>query len=607
MSFYQIWTRSFCDGNGDGIGDLYGVYDKLPYIKSLGVDGIWFSPIYPSPNADYGYDISDYKNIHPDYGTLEQFKRVLDRAHELGLKVLLDLVINHTSDEHPWFIESCKGKDNPYSDYYIWRDPRFKGEEKLPPNNWYSQFEGLAWEYNEQREQYYLHVFARKQPDLNMDNPKVRKEVESIMRFWLDMGVDGFREDVINFISKVPDLPNGWSFVPAINGLPFYKDGPNLHKYLEQFREVAREYGAIQIGEAPFTTVETALTYIGGRRRVLDMLIQFDTMFADCFMTDRKWQYGLQGKAWFALYLENHDHPRVVNRYGSLKYWKESGSMLAACYILQRGTPFLYQGQELGMTNLALNSIDKYNDVAAKNAYNTFFLKDSPARRLERIHVSTRDSARTPVQWTGGPNAGFTTGKPWFYVNPNYTYINAEAESKDPLSILNFYRRCLRLRKRSRTLLFGTYREYYPWSKRLFMYERMIKAHPAGGAAAGRAGRAAGGANRAAAAGLAAGRAGRAAYAGDRRAAVGKVKPERILVICSFSSEEFSYRFPRSYRDSKGELLLDNYISEEEMESVRSAQGAAGDGSEGAAAGENSGRAGVPGHLLPYEVQVWRF
>ena len=352
------------------------------------------------------------------------------------------------------------------------------------------------------------------------------------------------------------------------------------------------------------------------------MLIQFDTMFADCFMTEyvyhgfwlrefkrafRKWQYGLQGKAWFALYLENHDHPRVVNRYGSLKYWKESGSMLAACYILQRGTPFLYQGQELGMTNLALNSIDKYNDVAAKNAYNTFFLKDSPARRLERIHVSTRDSARTPVQWTGGPNAGFTTGKPWFYVNPNYTYINAEAESKDPLSILNFYRRCLRLRKRSRTLLFGTYREYYPWSKRLFMYERMIKAHPAGGAAAGRAGRAAGGANRAAAAGLAAGRAGRAAYAGDRRAAVGKVKPERILVICSFSSEEFSYRFPRSYRDSKGELLLDNYISEEEMESVRSAQGAAGDGYEGAASGENSGRAGFAGHLLPYEVQVWRF
>ena len=547
MSFYQIWIRSFCDGNGDGIGDLYGVYDKLEYIKKLGVDGIWFSPIYPSPNADYGYDISDYKNIHPDYGTLEQFKKVLDRAHELGLKVLLDLVINHTSDEHPWFIESCKGgKDNPYGDYYIWREPRFKGEEKLPPNNWYSQFEGIAWEYNEQREQYYLHVFAKKQPDLNMDNPKVREEVKSIMRFWLDMGVDGFREDVINFISKNPDMPDGWSFVPAINGLPFYKDGPNLHKYLEEFRQVAREYGAVQ------------LTYIGGRKRVLDMLIQFDTMFADCFMTEyiyhgfrlrklksafRRWQYSLQGKAWFALYLENHDHPRVVSRYGNLRWWKESGSMLAACYILQRGTPFLYQGQELGMTNIALNSIDKYIDVAAKNAYNTFFLKDSVERRLERIHVSTRDSARTPVQWTDGKNAGFTTGKPWFYVNPNYSFINAEAEDKDPHSILNFYRRCLALRKHSRTLLFGTYREYFPQSSKIFMYERKYTDKANG-------------------------------------------LEERILVVCSFDAHDRSYRMPRGYNYKKGRLILDNYISEEEMRAGETAQ---------------------PCALKPYEVQVWKF
>ena len=558
MSFYQIWIRSFCDGNGDGIGDLYGVYDKLEYIKSLGVDGIWFSPIYPSPNADYGYDISDYKNIHPEYGTLDQFKKVLDRAHELGLKVLLDLVINHTSDEHPWFIESCKGKDNPYSDYYIWRDPRFKGEEKLPPNNWYSQFEGIAWEYNEQREQYYLHVFAKKQPDLNMDNPKVRGEVRSIMRFWLDMGVDGFREDVINFISKNPDMPDGWSFVPAINGLPFYKDGPNLHAYLKEFREVAKEYGAVQIGEAPFTSVKTALTYIGGRDRVLDMLIQFDTMFADCFMTEyiyhgfrlrklkrafRRWQYGLQGKAWFALYLENHDHPRVVSRYGNLRFWKESGSMLAACYILQRGTPFLYQGQELGMTNIALNSIDKYIDVAAKNAYNSFFLKDPVARRLERIHVSTRDSSRTPLQWTDGPNAGFTTGKPWFYVNPNYSFINAQQEDRDPLSILNFYRRCLSLRKRSKTLLWGTYREYFRRSSRIFMYERKY---------------------------------------------VDKEKgfEERILVICSFCTKELSYRMPRGYNSAKGRLILDNYIPEEETEEASQE---------------------LAGKLRPYEAQVWKF
>jgi len=314
----------------------------------------------------------------------------------------------------------------------------------------------------------------------------------------------------------------------------------------------------VQIGEAPFTSVKTALTYIGGRKRVLDMLIQFDTMFADCFMTEyiyhgfrlrklksafRRWQYGLQGKAWFALYLENHDHPRVVSRYGNLRWWKESGSMLAACYILQRGTPFLYQGQELGMTNIALNSIDKYIDVAAKNAYNTFFLKDSVERRLERIHVSTRDSARTPVQWTDGKNAGFTTGKPWFYVNPNYSFINAEAEDKDPHSILNFYRRCLALRKHSRTLLFGTYREYFPQSSKIFMYERKYTDTANG-------------------------------------------LEERILVVCSFDAHDRFYRMPRGYNYKKGRLILDNYISEEEMRAGETAQ---------------------PCALKPYEVQVWKF
>ena len=636
MSFYQIWIRSFCDGNGDGIGDLYGVYDKLEYIRDLGVDGIWFSPIYPSPNADYGYDISDYKNIHPDYGTLDQFKRVLDKAHALGLRVLLDLVINHTSDEHPWFIESCKGKDNPYSDYYIWRDPvwidrkkedpgnnrkgqaappaggpagKRKKRDRRPPNNWFSQFEGLAWEYKEQRGQYYLHIFARKQPDLNMDNPKVREEVKSIMRFWLDLGVDGFREDVINFISKDPRLPDGLSFIPAINGLPFYKDGPNLHRYLEEFRQTALDYGAVQIGEAPFTGVKKACTYIAGKDRVLDMMISFDAMMADCFMTEyihhrfllrklkrafSRWQYGLQGReegtwilpgqreekkarqqagshpcmAWNALYLENHDHPRVIDRYGSLRFWRESGTMLAAAYIFQRGTPFVYQGQELGMTNIALNSIDKYLDVAAKNAYHSFHLREPVHRRLQRIHVSTRDSARTPVQWSAGPGAGFTTGKPWFYINPNHETINAEAEEKDPDSILHFYRRCLRLRKSSETLLWGSYREYAPLHRKLFMYER--------------------------------------SYRG-----------ERILVICSFSERTLTFCLPASCRHRrrrahagkafahvslkapvppdvmageggkeglKRELLLDNYPCE-----------------------ETAVWKGRTGTLRPYEVQVWRF
>ena len=523
-SFYQIWIRSFKDGNGDGIGDLAGVLEKLPYIKSLGVDGVWFSPIYPSPNADYGYDISDYRNIHPDYGTLEDFKRVLDKAHELGLWVIMDLVINHTSDEHPWFIESMKGKDNPYSDYYIWRDPKLIEGKMLPPNNWFSQFEGLAWEYCESRNQYYLHVFARKQPDLNMDNPRVREEVKAIMRFWLDMGVDGFREDVITYISKQEGLPDGLSFLPAINGLPFYKDGPHIMEYLREFREVAKEYGAVQIGEAPMTPVKTALSYMAGDNRVLDMMIQFDTMMADCFLTEyvyhkftlrklkrafSKWQYALEGKAWNALYLENHDHPRVVNRYGSLKFWKESAKMLAACYILQKGTPFIYQGQEIGMTNIRLASIDQYLDVASKNAYHSFHLREKVEMRLRRIHVSSRDSARTPVQWNREKNAGFTTGEPWFFVNQDYKRINVEAEEQDPGSILNFYRKCLALRKSSETLIWGKYREYFPLSSRIYMYER--------------------------------------SYEG-----------ERILVICSFSKNEERFRFPKGY-NGPGELLLDNY------------------------------------------------
>ena len=542
-SFYQVWIQCFKDGNGDGIGDLAGVLEKLPYIKSLGVDGIWFSPIYPSPNADYGYDISDYRNIHPDYGTLDDFKKVLDKAHELGLWVIMDLVINHTSDEHPWFVESCKSKDNPYSDYYIWRDPKWVEGKMLPPNNWFSQFEGLAWEYCESRQQYYLHVFARKQPDLNMDNPKVREEVKSIMRFWLDMGVDGFREDVITYISKQEGLPDGISFLPAINGLPFYKDGPHIMEYLAEFREVAKEYGAVQIGEAPMTPVKTALSYMAGDNRVLDMMIQFDTMMADCFLTEyvyhkftlrklkrafSKWQYALEGKAWNALYLENHDHPRVINRYGSLKFWKESAKMLAACYILQKGTPFIYQGQEIGMTNIRLASIDQYLDVASKNAYHSFHLREKVEMRLRRIHVSSRDSARTPVQWNREKNAGFTTGEPWFFVNQDYKRINVEAEEQDPGSILNFYRKCLALRKSSETLIWGKYREHFPMSSRLYMYER--------------------------------------SYEG-----------ERVLVVCSFSKNEVRIRLPKGY-EGPGELMLSNY--------------------------ERAGRDNV---LRPYEVRVLRY
>ncbi len=516
MSFYQIWVRSFADGNGDGIGDLYGVYDKLEYVKSLGVDGIWFSPIYPSPNADYGYDISDYRDIHPDFGDLDQFKKVLSKAHELGLKVIMDLVVNHTSDEHPWFIESRKGKDNPYSDYYIWRDK---------PNNWDSLFEGKAWEYDETRGQYYLHIFAKKQPDLNMDNPKVREEVKGIMRFWLDMGVDGFREDVINFISKKEGLPNGLPFLPAVNGMPYYKDGPHIHEYMAEFREVCDGYDCFQLGEGPMTTVKSAMKYLTGPTKSLDMMFSFDHMMADCFYTEymhrpfslrklkkafSKWQYALDGKGWNALYLENHDHPRIISRYGSDHFWWESGTMLAASYIFQQGTPFIYQGQEIGMTNIHLMSIDQYVDVSSKTNYYTYHLKEDPERRLHRIHLSSRDSARTPMQWDNTENAGFSTVRPWFYVNKNYKKINVAAEEADEYSILNFYRKCLKLRKESNTLIFGRYKEYFPRDKSLYVYER----------------------------------------------ALGN---EVYVIVCSFSRLPVKLRLPDKYPESEGELVLCNY------------------------------------------------
>ncbi len=568
MSFYQIWIRSFADGNGDGIGDLYGVYDKLSYIKSLGVDGIWFSPIYPSPNADFGYDISDYRDIHPDYGTLDQFKRVLNKAHELGLKVIMDLVVNHTSDEHPWFIESRKGKDNPYSDYYIWRDK---------PNNWDSLFEGKAWEFDRERGQYYLHIFAKKQPDLNMDNPKVRQEVKDIMRFWLDMGVDGFREDVINFISKKEGLPDGLPILPAAKGMSHYKDGPHIHEYLAEFRKVCDEYDCFQLGEGPMTTVRSARKYLTGPTKSLDMLFSFDHMMADCFYTEymhrpfslvklkkafTKWQKALEGKGWNALYLENHDHPRIISRYGSEHFHRESGTMLAASYIFQKGTPFIYQGQEIGMTNIKLMSIDQYVDVSSITNYHTYHLKEDPERRLHRIHLSSRDSARTPMQWTGGENAGFSTAKPWFYVNPNYRKINVEKEESDPESILNFYRKCLALRKSSKTLLYGTYNEFFPKDPGIFMYDRCLE-------------------------------------------------DESYLIICSFSRLPVRPKKPEKYWRRHGELILCNYEeTNENSESFWRHVFDRDDDDEGILEQIRNEIEGIEhrhGYFRPFEVRVYRY
>ena len=527
MSVYQIWPRSFCDGNGDGIGDLWGVLSKLDYIKSLNVDAIWFSPLYPSPNADYGYDISDYMDIHPDYGNLEIFRKVLDEAHERGLRVFMDLVVNHTSDEHRWFIESRKSRDNPYHDYYYWRPARYVGKKRLPPNNWTSQFEGEAWEYDSDLDEYYLHLFARKQPDLNMDNPKVREEVKNIMRFWLDMGVDGFREDVITYISKTPGLPSVYPKLPAANGMQHYSNRPDVHRSLSEFRhDVLDNYDCFVVGESPLTNADIALKYVTeGKDKVLDEMIAFSHMEADCFMTDfvprpfslRKmkkafttWQKKLEGRGWNALYIENHDHPRIISRYGSEQYWKESGKMLAAMYILQRGTPFVYQGQEIGMLNFALPRLDMYKDVMTFNAARIASKLMPKGRVLKLINDRSRENARTPMQWSDEANAGFSTVKPWFYVNSNYHTINVRTEEDDPDSILNFYRKVLKFKKETPAAIYGTYREYMPKSDELYVYERE--------------------------------------YGGTR-----------LLVVCSFTNELVRFEMPESYPLESGTLVLANY------------------------------------------------
>ena len=525
MAVYQIWPRSFCDGNGDGIGDLWGVLQKLDYIKSLNVDGIWFSPLYPSPNADYGYDISDYKNIHPDYGDLDVFKQVLDGAHDRGLRVFMDLVINHTSDEHPWFIESKKGKDNPYHDYYYWRPGR---SLHRPPNNWDSLFEGGAWEYDEGLDEWYLHIFSKKQPDLNMSNPKVREEVKSIMRFWLDMGVDGFREDVITYISKVEGLPSAKIKLPAATGMGYYTNGPHVHEYLAEFkRDVLDFYDCFTVGEGPRMEPETALSYVReGKDQELNMMINFAHMEADCFITDflqrpfdlrklkkafTKWQDGMYGKGWNALYLENHDHPRIISRYGSERYRTESGKMLAASYLFQCGTPFVYQGQEIGMLNNRLTSIDLYKDIMVKNNARIARKLGLPVSKvLELAQKSTRDNARTPMQWSDAEYAGFSTATPWFYVNSNYKEINVESQLDDPDSLLNFYRSALLFRRDNPLVIYGRYKEYYPESKELYVYERSY----------------------------------------DER---------RLLVVCSFTEEPVRFDAPADYELEKGKRVFSNY------------------------------------------------
>ncbi len=523
MSVYQIWPRSFCDGNGDGIGDLDGIISKLDYIKSLNVDAIWFSPLYPSPNADYGYDISDYRNISPDYGDIEQFKVLIDEAHKRGLKIIMDLVVNHTSDEHEWFKQGKADKNSKYHNYYFWR----KGNGKRPPNNWKSVFEGGAWEYDEKLDEYYLHVFAKKQPDLNMDNPEVRREVKDIMKYWLDLGVDGFREDVITYISKREGLPNGIP-LPVGAGIEHYTNGPHVYEYLKEFKdEVLSKYDCFTVGEAPMMTPKLAKTFVTeGDSQVLNLMFHFQHMEADSFLTDwihvpfslkkmkkafSTWQKEMYGNAWNALYIENHDHPRAIDRFGSKKYHKQSAKMLATMYICQSGTPFIYQGQEIGMTNADFKSVDEFKDVLTFNNQRLFKkLGVSDKKFLSMANRCSREQSRTPVQWDSSDNGGFTTGTPWFKVNDNYKDINVEAQEKDEDSVLNYYRKLLKFRKENEIVIYGDYKEHYKSSSDLFVYERN--------------------------------------YEG-----------KRMLVVCSFTEKPVRFTAPEGFDLEKGKLVLQNY------------------------------------------------
>ena len=491
---YQIYPRSFKDSNGDGIGDLEGIYEKLDYLAELGIDVIWMSPVYKSPNDDNGYDISDYQDIMDDFGTMDDFDRVLKKAHSLNIKIMMDLVVNHTSDEHKWFIESKKSKDNPYHDYYMWADPDKNGN---PPNRWESCFSGSAWEYVESVGQFYLHSFSRKQPDLNWDNPKVREEVFKMMTWWCDKGIDGFRMDVISMISKYPGLPDGPENGNGYTGNTSC-DGPNIHKYLREMNEkVLSKYRLITVGECPGVNAEQAKKYANIDGSELDMIFQFEHVSGSALKPCHhgkwdgeamtmpelranftKWQKDLEGCAWNSLFLSNHDQPRCVSRFGndSEQYRELSAKMLATMTHFQKGTPYVYQGEELGMTNAYMENIADYRDIESLNAYKELTTKENiPAKTvMGYIKAVGRDNARTPMQWDASENGGFTSGTPWLQVNKNYKTINAAAQVNDPDSVFAYYKKLIALRHTNEVMVNGVYDVLIPDHPQIYAYTRTL-------------------------------------------------------------------------------------------------------------------------------------
>ncbi len=488
---YEIYPRSFCDSNGDGIGDLGGILRKLDYLKELGIDIIWLTPIYQSPNDDNGYDISDYQSILKDFGTMEEFDHLLEEVHKRGMRLIMDLVVNHTSDEHEWFVQSRKDKQNPYQDYYIWKE----GKGNQPPNNWGSWFGGPAWEYDENTKMYYLHIFSRKQPDLNWENEKVRQEVYHMMRWWLDKGIDGFRMDVISLISKDQQFPDDENPQGLYGNLtPYCAHGPRVHEYLKEMnREVLSKYDIMTVGEAACVTLEEAKNYAGYDRGELDTVFQFEHVelcsgeygkwtdelpkLIDIKAVFDKWQKGLDGHAWNTLFWSNHDQPRAVSRFGNEEEYRElSAKMLATCLHMMKGTPYIYQGEELGMTNAHFTTLEQYRDIESLNAYHENVEQRGLAadKMLLYLQKNSRDNARTPMQWDESLNAGFTEGTPWIEVNPNYKEINAKQELADENSVFHYYKRLIALRHKMEVVVYGSFEMLLKENEQIFAYKREL-------------------------------------------------------------------------------------------------------------------------------------
>lgn len=529
---YQIYPRSFMDSNADGIGDLQGIIRKLNYLKYLGIDVIWLSPVYESPNDDNGYDISNYKAIMQEFGTMQDFDELLAQAHARGIRIVMDLVVNHTSDEHAWFMESRKSKDSPFRDYYIWRSGK---DEKTPPNNWGSCFGGSAWQYDKQTCMYYLHLFSKKQPDLNWDNPRVRREIFDMMSWWCDKGIDGFRMDVISMISKTKEMPDG-----ETNGLygdfsPYCVHGPNVHKYLQEMNEqVLSRYDIMTVGETAGVTAELAKQYAGEHTHELNMVFQFEHVEGDGKYgkwTDQKlplpvlkkilsrWQTELYGEAWNSLFWNNHDQPRAVSRFGSdsPQYRTVSAKMLATCLHMMQGTPYIYQGEELGMTNYPFQNPQEFRDIESINAYQEWCTNGQLSHETfwPCLTFKSRDNARTPMQWDDTANAGFTAAKPWIAVNPNYKEINAKAETNDPDSVFHYYKKLIALRRQYPVIVYGKYELLLEDSEQLFVYTRTYE-------------------------------------------------NEKLLTVCSFSEQECSFQIPEEFQNASCIITNTNNLYQNE-------------------------------------------